>query len=335
MLGSDKVMLDVLETARKVAQSGGTSVLLLGETGTGKSLLAQTIHAASPRRHGPFVDINCGSIPLNLLESELFGHVKGAFTDAKEDKPGLLELADGGTAFLDEVGELSLALQVKLLKFLDSGELRRVAGSQSIKVDVRVLAATNRDLEAEVQAGRFRLDLYHRLNVVTLKLPALRERPRDIEHLARHHLDLQARRLRGQSLDLAPEALEALLRYSWPGNVRELMHAMERTALLIEGQGPVRPQDLPPEITPRAAVCEREEHTQAPLVRLPDGGISLVEVERAFLAAALERTRGNVTEAARLLHMSRGSFRYQMEKLGLKGKAGGRRGRPRKRRIAA
>ncbi len=335
LLGTDSKMLDLLDVARKVAQSSGTSVLLLGDTGTGKSLLAQAIHAASPRRAGPFIDINCGSIPANLLESELFGHQQGAFTDAKQDKPGLLELADGGTAFLDEVGELTLPLQVKLLKFLDGGGLRRVAGSEMIKVDVRVLAATNRDLEAEVNAGRFRLDLYHRLNVVTLTLPALRERPEDIVQLARHHLEIFSRRLRGSAVDLTPEALEALTRYAWPGNVRELIHCMERTALLLEGPGPVRPQDLPPEITPRAAVCETEEHTQAPLVRLPDGGISLEDVERAFLAAALERSRGNVTEAARLLRMSRGSFRYQMEKLGLRSRAGGRRGRPRKRRIAA
>lgn len=335
MVGMDAGMVDVLELARKVAQSPGTSVLLLGETGSGKSLLARTIHRSGPRRNGPLIDINCGAIPANLLESELFGYAQGAFTDAKKDKPGLLELADGGTAFLDEVGELTPELQVKLLKFLDSGELRRVAGRESVKVDVRVIAATNRDLDAEVQAGRFRLDLYHRLNVVSLRLPPLRERPHDIEALARYHLELFARRLHGTTLELSREALDALCRYAWPGNVRQLINCMERTALLLEGPGPVRPADLPIEVTPRAAVCETEEHGNTPLVRLPEGGISLEEIERAFLAAALERARGNVTEAARLLRMSRGSFRYQMEKLGLRNRAGGRRGRPRKRRLAA
>jgi DNA-binding NtrC family response regulator len=334
-LGRHPLLLEVLDLARRVAASPRTSVLILGETGTGKGLLARAIHGESPRQSGPFVDINCAAIPENLIESELFGHVKGAFTGAVREKPGLLELADGGTAFLDEVGELSLPLQAKILKFLDEGLVRRVQGTTQARVDVRVIAATNRDLEAEVVHGRFRLDLLHRLNVVVLRLPPLRERPEDIPLLAQHFLRKLSLDLRGEVRAWAPEALKSLTAYAWPGNVRELQNVIERMVLLSAGREPIGLSDLPPGLLPQAPAAAVHVPLSVAEVELPPDGIPFEAIERAVLEAALKRTRGNVTRAAALLQMGRGGLRYRLDRLGLAGQASNRRGRPMKRRRAA
>lgn len=332
-VGEDPIFLEALTTARKVAMSGATNVLILGETGTGKGVLAQAIHGVGPRASGPFVELNCAAIPENLVESELFGHARGAFTSADRDKPGLLELADGGTAFLDEIGEVELLAQAKLLKFLDDGIVRRLSGTGEIRIDARVIAATNRNLDQEVRAGRFRLDLYHRLNVIAISLPPLRERRGDIPLLAQHYLHRISRRLRGGPLEWQADTLLALQRYDWPGNVRELAHVIEHTVLLLDGDHSIGLADLPAGLIPsKPAVANSRGGLE---IVVPETGVSLREVEAALLGATLERTQGNVTEAARLLRMSRGSLRYRMDKLGLSGCASRRRGRPRRRRAAA
>jgi two-component system, NtrC family, response regulator AtoC len=335
LVGSHPKLIEALEMARRVAASPRTTVLILGETGTGKGLLAKAIHTESPRNGGPFIEVNCGAMPPNLMESELFGHVKGAFTSAVSDKPGLLELADGGSVFLDEVGELDLALQAKILKFLDDGQIRRVQGTETIQVDARMITATNRNLESEVAEKRFRLDLIHRLNVVTISLPPLRERSEDIPRLARHYLAELSARIRGHALEWTDDALEVLQRYDWPGNVRELINLTERMVLIGSQDERISAQDLPSELSATKAVVAMPPSGGPPIVEFPAGGVAFRDVERAVLEAALSRTHGNVTEAARLLRMSRGSLRYRLEKLGLREKASRRRGRPMKRRSRA
>src|SRR5512137_3197356 len=244
LVGASPAVQDVVRQIRKVAPTTAT-VLLTGESGTGKELAARALHDLSPRSALAFVAVNCGAIPAELLESELFGHVRGAFTDASRDKPGLAAEADGGTLFLDEIGELPLALQVKLLRFLEDGQLRRVGDTRSEKVDVRVVAASARDLAQAAAAGQFREDLYWRLAVVGIRLPALRERMGDLEPLARHFLARFAPlRPEVRGLDFAPEALERLKAHRWPGNVRELMHAVERAVVLADGPV-IGEEDLP------------------------------------------------------------------------------------------
>ncbi len=327
-IGKSPLLVETLDMTRKAAASSSTSVLILGETGTGKNLLARAIHGESPRSGGPFVDINCAALPANLLESELFGHDKGAFTSAYRDKPGMLELADGGTAFLDEIGELDPALQVKLLKFLDDGVIRRVQATSTLHVDVRVIAATNRNLESEVRDGRFRLDLFHRLGVMVLRLPALRERKEDIPLLANHYLLELSRRLRGRPLTWNPQALEALAGYAWPGNVRELINVTERLVLLSDGERALGPEDLPAGMAPQAPILCVQSDGETPTVVLPADGLSFEAIERAILEDALRQTGGNVTRAAAFLRMGRGSLRYRLERLDLESRASGRRGRP-------
>lgn len=334
-IGSHPRMVELLDLARRVSASSTTGLLVQGETGTGKGMLARAVHGESPRREGPFVDINCAAIPESLLESELFGHVRGAFTSAHRDKPGLLELADGGTAFLDEIGELDPQMQVKILKFLDNGVIRRVQGTESVKVDVRMIAATNRDLRHEVDAGRFRADLYHRLSVVVLQMPPLRERPQDIAILARHYLNHFTRRLHAPAKAWSPEALGLLAGYSWPGNVRELINLCERLVLMSGDSDIVGAEDLPPGIAAPSPVCRIPSGAEKPAVTLPDGGVSFDEIERSVLEEALSRNNGNVTRAAAFLRMGRGSLRYRLERLGLAEKASSRRGRPMGRRRKA
>lgn len=335
LLGSHPKMLELLDLAARVSRSSSTGLLVQGETGTGKGMLARAVHSESPRRDGPFVDINCAAIPESLLESELFGHVSGAFTSAHRDKPGLLELADGGTAFLDEIGELDPLMQVKILKFLDNGVIRRVQGTETVKVDVRMIAATNRDLRHEIDAGRFRPDLYHRLSVVVLEMPPLRERPDDIALLARHYLDHFSRRLQGSAREWSPEALDLLIRHSWPGNVRELINLCERIVLLSRGSETVGANDLPPGIAASPAIYIMPSGADRPAVSLPEGGISFDDIERSVLEEALDRHGGNVTRAAAFLRMGRGGLRYRLERLGMAGKASNRRGRPMGRRRKA
>ncbi len=298
IVGATASMIDVYKTVAQVAPTTST-VLIIGESGTGKELVARAIHAKSPRAAKPFVAVNCAALPESILESELFGHEKGSFTGATGTKRGLFEEANGGTLLLDEIGEISAKTQVQLLRVLQEGEIRRVGGSDTIKVDVRVVTATNRDLKAEVAAGRFREDLFFRLQVVTIRVPALRERKGDIGLLVRHFLARHAERLGRPVPRVAPEVLEALAAYDFPGNVRELAHAMERATLLAR-EGAITPQDLPPEI----ANSYQSRAGNGP------GGLSedwptLAVLDRRYIDRVLSRTGGNKTRAAEVLGIDR------------------------------
>ena len=312
IVSGSETMAEVLRQVRKVAPIK-TTVLLTGESGTGKELVARAIHELSPRASLPFVAVNCGAIPGELMESELFGHVKGAFTDASRNKKGLAAEADGGTLFLDEVGELPLGLQVKLLRFLQEEEVRRVGDNRSEHVDVRVVAATARDLSKAVAAAEFREDLFWRLNVVAIKLPPLRERAGDIPVLAAHFLAKYARLRSGEPVKgISEEALEAMATYGWPGNVRELEHAVERAVVLSEGPE-LREEDLPERI--------RGGGTAASRVAVPEGTLSIKRATRAMeeqlIRTALEQTRGNRTRAAEVLEISYRALLYKIKEYGL------------------
>jgi len=288
-----------------------TPVLILGESGTGKELVARAIHHNGSRRQGAFVAINCGAIPEQLLESELFGHVKGAFTDARTDHAGLFEQADGGTLFLDEIGELPLPLQVKFLRVLQEGEIRRVGGSATKRVDVRVISATARDLARDVTEGRFREDLYFRLNVFSITLPPLRERLEDIPLLAAHFLEKHGRALGREGVRPAPETIRRLMGHGWPGNVRELENCIERGLILCEGDT-LGPDCLPEPLRGISA---------APSLELPGDSLSIKRaeelLERDFIRRALERTGGNRTHAARMLEISHRALLYKLKEYGL------------------
>jgi two-component system response regulator PilR (NtrC family) len=289
-----------------------TNVLIVGESGTGKELVARAIHAESDRAEKPFVALNCGAIPENLLESELFGHVKGAFTGAVGNKSGLFELADQGTLFLDEVGELSPPLQVKLLRAIQEKTIRRVGGTSDRRVDVRILAATNRRLEDEVAAGRFREDLYYRLNVIQLQLPSLRERMDDLPLLVHHFVDKYSRELGKDVRGVSEDAMQRLRAYGYPGNVRELENVIERAVALSRSVW-IETEALPPTVLDRPS-----ERVQSPL---PQGSVDLdnlvADYERGLLLEALRRAGGVKKRAAQLLGISFRSFRYRLEKLGL------------------
>ncbi len=313
LVGQSEAMAELLRQVRRVAPAK-TTVLLEGESGTGKELVARALHDLSPRAGLPFVAVNCGAMPAELMESELFGHVKGAFTDASRDKRGLAVEADGGTLFLDEIGELPLLLQVKLLRFLQDEEIRRVGDTRSQRVDVRVVAASARDLSAAVARGEFRQDLLYRLDVVKLRLPPLRERRGDIPVLARHFLERFARMRPGPPLrGLAAEALESLEAYRWPGNVRELEHAVERAVILAEGPE-LREEDLPEAV--------RSPPPAPPAV--PDGRELSVKrqgraLEEALIRRALQQTGGNRTRAAELLELSYRALLYKIKEYGIDG----------------
>ncbi|MBI4891655.1 MAG: sigma-54-dependent Fis family transcriptional regulator [Acidobacteria bacterium] len=310
IIGRSKPLLRVLEMASRVAQRDST-VLIHGETGTGKELLARAIHHNSPRGAQPFVTINCGAIPRDLLEAELFGFTRGAFTGAHAAKPGKVELADGGTLFLDEIGELPAELQVKLLRLLQQGELEKIGATTSSSVNVRVIAATHRNLAAMIEDGAFREDLYYRLAVVPLELPPLRERRDDIPDLAQHLFAKTKARHNLPDLRLSPSVINAFCSYRWPGNVRELENVIERMVVLSAGDE-ISPPDLPDNI--RAAAPQRESL----LLELPDHGISLEGVERELLLRALEKFSWNQSQAARFLDISRRTLIYRMEKHGLR-----------------
>ncbi|HOR29447.1 MAG TPA: sigma-54 dependent transcriptional regulator [Candidatus Sumerlaeota bacterium] len=299
-------MREVMTRVRKVAASN-VSVLLRGESGTGKEVLALAIHAGGPRRDKPLVKINCGALPETLLESELFGHTRGAFTGAVETRKGLFEQADGGTIFLDEVGELSPALQVKLLRVLQSGEFQRVGDAQTFRVDVRVIAATHRVLEEMIEEGTFRSDLYYRLNVVPIEIPPLRERPEDVPALIDHFL-ARIRRRDGQVVNLAPAAFDRLLRYHWPGNIRELENALEHACVMCDGNT-IEVRDLPQSVQHGVAPGQAAAETA-----VPRGGETLEDIERRVLIEALEATGYNHTRAARKLGITRRTLGYRMDK---------------------
>jgi two-component system, NtrC family, response regulator AtoC len=313
LVGASEAMADVMRQVRKVAPIK-TTVLLTGESGTGKELVARALHDLSPRAALPFVAVNCGAIPAELVESELFGHVKGAFTDATRNKKGLATEADGGTLFLDEVGELPLGTQVKLLRFLQEEEVRPVGDTRSQRVDVRVVAATVRDLGAAVAAGQFREDLYYRLNVVGIRLPPLREREGDIPLLARHFLARYARLRPGAPMEgISDEALAALRAWRWPGNVRELEHAIERGVVLCDG--PVLREDDLPDVVRAGPVAPAER------VAAPEGTLSIKRATRAveeeLIRRALQRTNGNRTRASELLDLSYRALLYKIKEYGI------------------
>jgi two-component system, NtrC family, response regulator PilR len=313
LIGSGSAMQRVYELIGQVAETKA-NVLISGESGTGKELVARAIHAASDRRDRPFVALNCAAIPENLLESELFGHVKGAFTGAVQNKEGLFETADTGTLFLDEVGELPSSLQVKLLRAIQEKAIRRVGGTNDRRIDVRILAATNRRLEDEVAAGRFREDLYYRLNVIQIALPPLRERPEDVPLLVKHFVEKYARELGKEIGGASEEAMRRLLDHSYPGNVRELENVIERAVALSRG-GTIELEALPPSLL--RPLTEGAARSSV----LPAEGASLENLvndyERGLLLEALERAGGVKKRAAKLLGVSFRSFRYRLQKLGL------------------
>jgi two-component system nitrogen regulation response regulator NtrX len=310
IVGNSPALKEVLERAAKVAPTRA-SVLLRGESGTGKEVVARAIHRMSERRRAPFVEVNCAAIPQELIESELFGHEKGAFTGAHAQRKGKFEMADGGTLFLDEVGDMSGSAQAKVLRALQEGVIERVGGNEPITVDVRVLAATNKDVEDEIRAGRFREDLYYRLNVVPLRVPALRERISDIPLLAEHFLALYVQENNQPVQRFAPEVLEALKRREWPGNVRELKNAVERLAILSEGQT----------IT-LAGLDEIEPGLDGGEAPSPGAEGTFQEykesAERAFILGKLQENDWNVSETARKIEMPRSNLYKKMEKYGLR-----------------
>ncbi len=306
VIGASPAMVQVKELLARVAASPASTVLLTGETGTGKDLAAKAIHYNSERAARPFVNITASALPEQLLESELFGHERGAFTDARQQKRGLLETAGGGTVFLDEIGEMTPGLQAKLLRFFEEKTFKRVGGLADIRVDVRVIAATNRDLEAEVQAGKFREDLFYRLQVMPIALPALRDRTGDIPLLVSYYIDRYNREFRKRVRGVVPDAMAMLEQYRWPGNIRELRNAIERAMLLMDREW-LEPDDFT--LTRSTAVTLQ--------FRLPANGVVLEEVERQLLVQALERAGGNQTHAGQLLGINRDQVRYRIEKFGL------------------
>jgi two-component system, NtrC family, response regulator PilR len=316
ILGRSPAIDEVRQLVAKVAGTG-TTVLVTGESGTGKEVVARTIHAKGPRHDQPFVAINCGAIPEGLIESELFGHEKGSFTGAAEQKPGLFEVAGSGTLFLDEVGELPPSVQVKLLRALQERKIRRVGGSGDLTMSARIIAATNRDLAAEVQAGRFREDLFYRLNVIQVKMPPLRERREDLPLFLDHFLERFSAELGRPRPAIAPEAQRLLLAYGYPGNVRELANVVERAVTLCEG-AVVDATVLPPSVRGAAAIAGAAGATALPSEGL-DLQAHLDAIERAILEKALQRTGGVKTEAARLLSLTFRSLRYRLAKYGIGG----------------
>ncbi len=330
VVGVSRKMTELMNFVRKVASSEATTILIQGESGTGKDLIAKAIHYQSSRQDKPFVPINVSAIPETLLESELFGHERGAFTDAKVMKKGLFEVADGGTLFLDEIGELTPFLQAKMLRVLEDQVIRRVGGVRDIQVDVRVIAASNRDLERAVREGHFRQDLYYRLAIISIFIPPLRERKEDLLPLVDFFIEHYNRKFRKSIRGISEQTRRLLLNYDWPGNVRELKNAIER-AMILEDEPVLRPDYLPFSVTQPHAGVTAFEHTSSPPtggqplangrwlppLSIPEGGTSLEEIERAMVELALRQSGGNQTHAARLLDISRDALRYKMKKFGL------------------
>jgi DNA-binding NtrC family response regulator len=312
LIGESPQIQSVLRAAKIVAATDAT-VLVQGESGTGKELLAHTIHQHSRRAKQALHIINCAALPEHLVESELFGHRKGAFTSANQDYAGRLRAAHGGTVFLDEIGELPLAVQAKLLRFLESGECQAVGESKPYRVDARLITATNRDLFTMSQSGEFRQDLFYRLNVVPLQLPALRERNADIQPLLQHFTQSLAAQHRLSPPAYSQDTLQALMQYSWPGNVRELRNFCERMVILLSGSR-IEPANLPGEFRRQVS---KPQHENAGLFTLPEEGINLQHMEMNIIRQALSKTQGNRSRAARLLGMSRDTLLYRIKKYAL------------------
>ncbi len=317
LVGRSPAMRSIFDVVGKVAGSAATTVLLTGESGTGKDVVAKAIHYASDRADRPFMNITCTAVPATLLESELFGHERGAFTDARVGKKGLLELADGGTAFLDEIGDMPPPLQAKLLRFLEDKSFKRVGGTRDITVDVRIIAATNRNLVEAVREKQFREDLFYRINVVPIALPPLRDRKGDVPLLAQHFVLHFNREFKKNVEGFSRRALAALERYGWPGNVRELRNVVERI-MILEPSGTLHLEDLPPEIRGETGTGQGAEQA----FRLPPEGVVLEQVEEALVRQALARASDNRTHAARLLGITRDALRYKLKKFELAGAKG-------------
>jgi two-component system response regulator AtoC len=310
IFGNSPAIRKVLNAVKKISERGWSTVLILGETGTGKDLIARQIHYGSPWRDAPFVEVNCSAVPSNLLESELFGHEKGAFTDAHSSKKGLFELANRGTIFLDEIGEMSLELQSKILRVMESKRFKRVGGINDIQVETRIITATNRDLRQAVSQGTFREDLFYRLTVIPLQLPALRERREDIPTLVKCFVDHLNRELRKTVSGASPEALDIMTSYSWPGNVREMRNVIER-AMLLESEDMILAEHLPRELLSNAALSSAGE-VEGRITR-QGRVLSLAEVERIAIEHALSANGGNKTKAAQDLGISRQTLRTKLK----------------------
>ncbi|MBI5376636.1 MAG: sigma-54-dependent Fis family transcriptional regulator [Candidatus Schekmanbacteria bacterium] len=304
-------MKSVIDMVKLVSRSDATTITILGESGTGKDLVARAIHYNSQRREHPFMDINCAALPDNLLESELFGHEKGAFTDAKAMKKGLFELADNGTIFLDEIGDMKQELQAKLLTALERKSFRRIGGVKDISVDVRIIAATNRELKELVEHKQFREDLFYRLNVINIEMPSLRERKEDIIPLIEHFISEFNRAFKKKVKDFSPEAKDSILSHEWPGNVRELKNVIERCVILAKGDT-ITVDELPTEFNPAKRLSRKRSEFS-----IPPGGISIEELERELVVQAINMANGNQTVAAELLKLTRDSFRRRLVKFGL------------------
>ncbi|MGE4130700.1 MAG: sigma-54-dependent transcriptional regulator [Bdellovibrionales bacterium] len=315
LVGNSEAMHRIYEMIRRVSQTP-TNVLITGESGTGKEMVAKAIHFNGPLKDRPFVTVNCGAIPESLMESEMFGHKKGSFTGAIADKAGLFEVADGGTLFLDEVGELPLTIQVKLLRAIQERVIRRVGGTEDAKVDVRIIAATNRDLEEMVKTGTFRQDLFYRLNVINIRTPSLRERPDDIPALANHFLKKYNDRLGKSVGGISADAMEMLKKYDYPGNVRELENIVERTVAL-EGGATILPESLPPFVNTPSGRKMASTHE----IQVTDEGLDLDkimgQIEKELLIKAIHAAGGVKKKAAKLLNITFRSMRYRVEKYGL------------------
>jgi DNA-binding NtrC family response regulator len=313
LIGGSPPMEGIRNMVSRLAASDATTVLIEGESGAGKEVVARAIHFESARAEKPFMQVNCAALPEHLLESELFGHERGAFTDAHAQKRGLFESAEGGSVMLDEIGDLPPGGQAKLLRLLENKTFRRVGGVQELRTDVRVLAATNVNLEERVAEGRFRADLFFRLNVVRIVMPSLREHPEDIPLLAAHFIAKFNQEMKRDVKGLAPGALDALTAYHWPGNVRELRNVIERAFILHAAADEIRPEHLPPEL--RKAVPAKRPDKLVP--QMPEQGLVLEDVEKKLIVEAMERASGNQSKAARLLGISRDTLRYRLKKHGM------------------
>jgi len=312
IVGKSKAIQDVSRLIQRLAQAGATTLLVQGESGTGKDLASRALHYHSSRRDHPFFALNCAAIPETLIETELFGYEKGAFTDAKVMKKGIFEMADGGTVFLDEISEMSLNLQSKFLRVLEDQTFRRVGGVKDISVNVQVVASTNRDLEAATREGKFREDLFYRLSVIPIQIPPLRDRREDIPLLVEHFIQRYNLQFRKRVRDVSPEGMNLMMHYAWPGNIRELKNAIERAMILVD-KDQILAVHLPIRIAdPTASPLPRSP--AGPVVKLPPEGASFDEIEKKLLDQALQYAHGNKTRASKLLHISRDTLRYKVKK---------------------
>jgi DNA-binding NtrC family response regulator len=317
IIGESQDHKKVISLAKKIAESDANITLIFGESGTGKSLLARAIHYHSSRANKPFVEVTCTAIPETLIESELFGYEKGAFTDAKSSKKGLFELADGGTMYLDEIGDMKPSTQAKFLKVVEEKTFRRLGSLKDINVDVRIIATTNRDLKAEVKNKNFREDLYYRINVIPIEIPPLRKRQEDIIPIAEYFIRVLGKDFKKDITSMSKETEDTLFRYDWPGNIRELKNVIERV-FILEKKGPILPEHLPIELNKKGIEHQHVKDAEGNFqFSLPQGGVSIEGVEKTLIMQALKITNGNQTKAAKLLNLSRDALRYRLQKFGL------------------